>query len=365
MSESTEIKLIEDISPEKAPSIYVAGGLAPFLEAVRAEVSAEVPDLTTRKGRDRIASLAAKVSKSKVAVEKPGRDYLARLKEMPKVVEAELREFVRAMDTLRDETRKPLTEWEEAEERRVAGHQAGLEHLRNTNTEGMDSAAITGLIQDLDEVQIGDDWQEFEAEAHRIKTASLATLRVALAARQQFEREQTELAQLRQAEAEREAQAERDRIAREAAERATREAEQRAQAEREAAAQRERDALAAAEQSRLAAELAEQRRIAAEQQAELDRQAAVERERKAAEQAERDAQARAESAAAAERQRQADEQARVQREAEAREADVAHKTAVLSGIKAEFMKAGITEDQAKAVVNMIRKGEVPNVTITY
>ena len=41
-----------------------------------------------------MASLAAKVSKSKTAVEKPGRDYLRRLKEMPKVVEAELREFV-------------------------------------------------------------------------------------------------------------------------------------------------------------------------------------------------------------------------------------------------------------------------------
>lgn len=72
------------------------------MSGFKAEVTTEVPDLKTAKGRARIASLAATVSKSKAAVEKPGRDYLKRLKEMPKVVEAELREFVTKMDNLRD-----------------------------------------------------------------------------------------------------------------------------------------------------------------------------------------------------------------------------------------------------------------------
>lgn len=354
MTESTEVKLIEDISDENAPAIYVKGGLQKFLDAVTAEVSTEVPDLTTRKGRDRIASLAAKVSKSKVAVEKPGRDYLKRLKEMPKVVEAELREFVDAMDALRDATRKPLTEWEAAEEKRVADHQAGLEHLRSTDTDGKDSAAIIGMIQDLEEVQIGDDWQEFEAEAHRIKTASLATLRVALAARQQFEHEQAELAELRRQQAEREAQDERDRIAREAAEQATREAEQRALGEREAAAKREADAKAEAERRELELKL----------QAEQAEREKVEAQRRA-EQAEREAQAKADAAAAAERQRQADEQAQIQRDAEAREADKAHKAKINRAAMEAFMAGGMTEECAKQAVTLIAKREIPNVTITY
>ena len=42
-----------DISEANAPAIYVKGGLLQFLEAVKVEVSAEVPDLTTKKGRDR------------------------------------------------------------------------------------------------------------------------------------------------------------------------------------------------------------------------------------------------------------------------------------------------------------------------
>lgn len=121
---------VDDISPENAPAIFVEGGLKPFIERVRAEVASEVPDISTTKGRQRIASLALKVSKSKVAVEKPGRDYLKRLKEMPKVVEAELREFVREMDALRDATRQPLTEWEQAEAARVERLESRVQQLK-------------------------------------------------------------------------------------------------------------------------------------------------------------------------------------------------------------------------------------------
>lgn len=354
MTESTELKLIEDISEENAPVIYVKGGLQKFLDAVKAEVSTEVPDLTTRKGRDRIASLAAKVSKSKVAVEKPGRDYLKRLKEMPKVVEAELREFVDAMDALRDATRKPLTDWEEAEAQRVADHQAGLEHLRNTNTEGATAAMIKVLIQDLEEEQIGDDWQEFEAEAHRIKAASLATLRAALEVREQFEADQAELERRRAEDAAREQKEREERIARESAEQAQREAEQRAQAEREAAAKREAEAKAEAERRELDLKL----------QAEQAEREKVEAQRRA-EQAERDAQAKADAAAAAERQRQADEQARLQREAEAREADKAHKAKINRAAMEAFMAGGMTEECAKQAVTLIAKRQIPSVSITY
>lgn len=109
---SNELMVIE-VTDDMAPVVYVAGGLDKYFDMVKDAVSGEVPDLTTKKGRDRIASLAAQVSRSKTAVEKPGRAYLKRLKEMPKTVEAELREWVNNCDNLRDEVRRPLTEWEE------------------------------------------------------------------------------------------------------------------------------------------------------------------------------------------------------------------------------------------------------------
>lgn len=149
---------IDDISEANAPAIYVKDGLKPFLQAVKEEVSSQVPDLTTAKGRARIASLAKKVSDSKVAVEKPGRDYLRRLKEMPKVVEVELKEFVDAMNALRDETRKPLTDWEAAEQARKDKHVDGIQAIKDmTVFEATPAAAhVAKLIADLQAVEIND-----------------------------------------------------------------------------------------------------------------------------------------------------------------------------------------------------------------
>lgn len=351
---SSQLLAIEDISEASAPAIYVKGGLQRFIDAVQSEIGTEVPDTTTRKGRERIASLAAKVSKSKVAIEKPGRDYLKRLKEMPKIVEEELREFVRTMDALRDEVRSPLTEWERAEAARVVEHERRISELRCVDVEGRSATEIASAISLIEEYEIDGSWEEFEAEAHRVKAASLATLREAMTKRQAYEAEQAELERLRAEAAQREQKEREERIAREAAEQAQREAEQRAQAERDAAVRREAEAKAAAERRelelKLQAEQAEREKLEAQQRAE---------------QAERDAAERAERAAAAERQRQADEQVRIEAEAKAREADIAHKTAVLTSIKEAFMGAGITEEQAKAIINMIRKGEVPSVSITY
>ncbi|MFH4946949.1 hypothetical protein ABC506_26320, partial [Enterobacter hormaechei] len=110
MSEVTDLTVIE-IKAEQAPVLYVAGGLDAYLEQIRQAVN-EVPDLSTKKGRDRVASLAAQVSRSKTAIEKPGREYLKRLKEAVRPAEAEIKRFVDACDELRDATRRPLTEWE-------------------------------------------------------------------------------------------------------------------------------------------------------------------------------------------------------------------------------------------------------------
>ena len=121
MSEVTDLTVIE-IKPEQAPVLYVAGGLDAYLEQIRQAVN-EVPDLSTKKGRDRVGSLAAQVSRSKTAIEKPGREYLRRLKEAVRPAEAEIKRFVDACDELRDATRRPLTEWE-AEQERIKAEEA-------------------------------------------------------------------------------------------------------------------------------------------------------------------------------------------------------------------------------------------------
>ena len=385
MSATQQVITIDDISADNAPIIYVAGGLNQFLEAVKAEVTGEVPDLTTRKGRERIASLAAKVSKSKAAVEKPGRDYLKRLKEMPKVVETELREFVNSMDALRDATRQPLTDWEKAEDARVDAHNDGIQRIKDLAVfeEVPTAAHVSLVIADLELVAIDDSWQEFLPEAAQAKDQSLTKLRALLADRTKHEAELAEIAKFNAEKAVREQQERDAAIAKAAAEQAQRDAEAKAEAERQAAAAREqalkdqavaqqcaaeqaaRDAEAAAENQRLQLKLqaeqaerqaaqAESNRLAAEQRAEQERIAAEQRQAQAVERARQE-----------ELERQAAAVAFELKQAQAREADQAHKIKIMGAAKEALIGMNISEELAKAIVLKICRREVPHVTINF
>ncbi|MEZ7027315.1 hypothetical protein [Klebsiella variicola] len=323
MSEVTDLTVIE-IKPEQAPALYCAGGLNGFLEQIR-ELAKEVPDVTTKKGRDRIGSLARMVGSSKSAIEKPGREYLKRLKEAVKPAEEELRVFTRECDAIRDAILKPRDEWE-AEQERIKAEEAML--------------ALHAEALAMNE--------EFDRQlAARVESDH----EMALLMNDAFDREQADKA----AEAERQRIAHEEEIKRLAAAAAAREVEQRAQREREEAALREAALKAQAEQ-------AERDRIAAEQKAEADKRAAVEAERrKAQEEADRirhEAEQR-EQARLAEEKRKADEQAR-------READVKHRKTVGTDIvKALMANTSLTRDQAIEVLTAVKDGRIPHTGISY
>ncbi|HBQ9980619.1 TPA: hypothetical protein ACF7WS_003542 [Klebsiella pneumoniae] len=354
----TDLAIIE-IAPDMAPAIYVENGLDSFLEKIRAGVN-EVPDLSTAKGRARIASLAAQVSRSKTAVEKPGRDYLKRLKEQPKVVEAELRRFVTECDQLRDEVRRPLTEWEDAEKARTEALQQRLVDLRaladviDTAGNYLPSADIQARILEAKSVALDDSWQERAAEAGVAKDSTIQQLEASLVIAQKREHEAAELDRLRK-EAEEKARLEREEnIRREAAEQAKRDAEAKAQAEIDAAARRESEARAATER-------AEREKIEAQQKAEREAKAAAEKaeqEKNAAIAAERRRQEEAESARLAEQKRIAEEEAR-------RAADKEHRRSINRQAIADLIESGLTQEMAEKALIAIASGKVSAVSIKY
>lgn len=346
---------IEAISLENAPIIYKADGLKPFLAHIKEQVSGEVPDLTTKKGRDRIASLAAQVSRSKTAVEKPGREYLKHLKELPKTIEAELRDFVNSCDTLRDEIRKPLTDWEQAEEDRVNNLKARVQSINEfLKIEGLQAAGIQVQIDNLESIVIADDFQEFEADAHRLKASTLEFLRASLAQRQAYEAEQAELELLRRQQAEREQKEREERLMREAAEAAKLAAEQEAARQREAAERAERERQLESErremQLKLQAEQAERQRIEAEQRAAYELQ---------------QAEIRAQQAAENERRRIEQDQAAAKDEADRQAANKAHRATVDREILAALVGAGLSEEQGKMVITQAAKGLLGRMIINY
>jgi len=334
MSETTELAVLE-VKPEQAPTLYVPNGLDAFLEEIRKQVN-EVPDLTTAKGRARVASLAAQVSRSKTAIEKPGRDYLKRLKEAVKPAEAEIKRFVDACDALRDETRKPLTEWE-AEQERIAAEKAAEEERQRIEAE--QKAAEEALKKQLE-------------SDHEI----------ALLLNEKFDRDAAEA----KAEAERQRIAHEEEIRRQAVEQARVEAEQKAQQEREAAARREADLKAAKEKAEADAKAAQER---AEREAKEAQERTARLAQEAREQAEREKQA-----AIAEEQRKAKaaedarlaEEKRIADEAAARAANEAHRKTIGTAVVNALMgHAGLTRVQAIDVLMQIKDGNIPHTSITY
>lgn len=323
MSEIMDLVVIEK---KNAMAVFTNNDqLDPLIEAIEKEARSLVPDVTTKKGRDAIASMAHKVARSKTYIDNAGKDLVAELKALPKQIDESRRVVRERLDALKDEVRRPLTEWE-AEQERIKAEEAML------------ALHVEALAMN----------EEFDRQLEaRIESDH----EMALLMNDAFDREQADKA----AEAERQRIAHEEEIKRLAAAAAAREVEQRAQREREEAAHREAVLKAQAEQ-------AERDRIAAEQKAEAEKQAAIEAERrKAQEEADRirrEAEQR-EQARLAEEKRKADEQAR-------READVKHRKAVGTEIvKALMANTSLTRNQAIEVLTAVKDGRIPHTGISY
>jgi colicin import membrane protein len=341
---------------ETALQVYSAPqGLAPYLAKIKEEIDAFVPDVSSKKGRDAIASIAYKVAKGKTALDNIGKDLVAELKDVPKKIDAERKRMRDLLDQWKDEVRAPLTAWEEAEEARQGRHRTGIELIQQAAaTHDFSASTLRMTLAGIESMTINGSWEEFEAEAHRAKAQTLDAIKTAITAREKMEAEQAELLRLREESAAREQKDREERIAREASEQAQRVADAKANAEREATARREADVAAAAERRELELKLQAER-------AEREKSEAQQREAKAI----ADAEQKAAEAVAAEKRRVAAQAESEAKEAERRERDKAHKTAINRAALDAFVAGGMTEECAKQAVTLIAKKSIPAVSITY
>lgn len=334
MSEIMDLVVIEK---KNAMAVFTNNDqLDPLIELIEKEARSLVPDVTTKKGRDAIASMAHKVARSKTYIDNAGKDLVAELKALPKQIDESRRVVRERLDALKDEVRRPLTEWE-AEQARIAAEKAAEEERQRIEAE--EKAALEALKKQIE-----------------------ADHEMALLMNDAFDRDQAE----KKAEAERQRIAHEEEIKRLAEEKAKREAAEKAQREIDAAAAREREAILAkerAERERIEAQQrADREQREAAERAEREKQAAVEAERrKAQEEADRilrEAEQR-EQARLAEEKRKADEQAR-------READVKHRKTVGTDIvKALVANTSLTRDQAIEVLTAVKDGLIPHTGISY
>lgn len=327
------------IDPSNALTIFTTpNAVDPLLDRIRREIDQFVPDISTATGRKAVASMAYRVARSKTHLDDAGKKLADQQKEIPRKIDATRKRIRDTLDAWRDEVRKPLDDWEANEAARVNGHKSRLAMLRMRETENrdLDVSELRATITEVEGVKIDDGWEEFVSEAALAKDRALVSLRAALVVAKKREAEAAELARLRTEAAAREQKDREERIAREATERAQREAEARAAAAAKAAedaARRERETSERRElELKLAAEQAERRAAEAEAKAKRD----------------------AEAKAAAE----ALETAR-------READKAHRGRIIRAAIDAFVEAGLGEESAILVVELIATKKVPNVSLNY
>lgn len=359
-----EIQVLEQNSNVIVEAYKIEGGAQSLFDKIAEQARSIVPDLSTDKGRKAIASMARKVASSKTAFDAHGKELKEQYTAITSKIDADRKLFRDQCDALRDEIRKPLTDWENAEKQRVVDIELRIASLKQ-EFGSSSSSDIQNYINRIESIEIDDSFMEFQDKAKLQKYETLEFLNKLLIEAKDKEEKEAELERLRIAEQQRLQQEHEARIAREAAEKATREAEEKAllevervQREKLEAEQREaklkhdaEQALIREEQLKRQAEidkaLAKERAEAQARQAEIDRQKAIEDERKRIEM---------EQLAKDEAERKAQE---------LREADKAHKKQVCDSILAEFAKLNIDEKTGKDLIKAIYNNQIPNITIKF
>jgi hypothetical protein len=369
------------IPPTMTGTILFAPGkadevLTEIKEKARAE--AALLDISTEEGRAAIASLSYKIARTKTATDKMRLELVADRKKEVKLIDSEGGRIWDELEALQKEVRRPLTEWENVEKDRVAGHEEALQLLTGMAALAPTASKDSTLLQIAEaKTYAGREWEEFTRRGAAAVSGALAALNTRLTVIAKEESDAAELAQLRAESAKRE-QKEREEAA---AARAKAEAEEKARREAQEAERRAKE-----EQDRIRREAQEQADRAAREAAE--REAAIERERKAAqeraEQAERDriaaeAKAKRDAEAAAQKAEEDKkaavraEQDRAERERKAAEdeerkraANRAHSAKINNEAEACILNhTNLSAEAAEEVIKAIAKGLVSHVSIQY
>lgn len=319
-----------EIVAEDPFAVFRAPELIDDLEsAIRVDVASMEVKLSTKAGRDAVASKAYSIAKIKTAIDAAGKEINAERRKEIEEVDKVRRKARDVLDELRDLARKPLDEWEAAE----ANREQQMKDARKALVDAVDlpfgitSDQVRERIRAVRVMEFSadvfrDSLDEFEA----LKNTTLNRLAEDVRRVEAAEAEQAELRRLRE-------------------EAAVREAADRRRAEEEARQKAEAERIAAAEAKAREEAAAEERRKSDAAIAALKAEAA------------------AKVVAEQERQRAADE---AKADEEARAQDMRHRREVDAKIIAAISKqASIDEMHASRVHDAILAGFIPHVTITY
>lgn len=360
-----ELIKLDDINPTDLFSSNDA--VQDLLQKLDTSARSIVPDLSTMKGQKEIATLARKVSRSKTYIDGLGKDLVSGIKQQAKEIDVRRKTIRDTLDTLKLDVRRPLTEKEEIENKRVAHLNESfslLEAVLLNIPASLDIDSLEFIRTQYTEIA-SRDWAEKKVEAiaigERITTAyeaKKAQLEEAKRLAEENDRLKKVAQELMQKQRE-------ERIASDAAEQARITEENRVHAAREAEQLKLREAEEAKLQAERDAIEAQRREIEQAKEADRQKMVASEKAAKDAMEAEKRHQEQLESAAQVERDRVAEAKRKEEAEAKARAADKANRAKINNRAVECMVKGGVSVTAAKKAVTLIAQGQVDHVAITY
>lgn len=288
MKNENEIIILE--KKRELKTLFTPTGIDAIIDEVEKEVESFVPDMTTQEGRDKIRSFARKIATTKTTLDGFRKSSTEEMRNQVALVNKEGKRAWEALEGLQKKVRKPLTEFEEREDKRIEGCKQRIaeiesfKSLRDVPIDQFNEATkkVNGLFKY--------DWNEFDFKACAVVEETLTYLEEEKAKTIKQEVERVELEKLRKEKEEAEEKERQrvikeneERIARESAEKARKEAEEKALKDKQKAEQevKEREDKLVAEKEVLEIEKAEIKRkvYEAKKKAVEEEKARVEAER--------------------------------------------------------------------------------------
>jgi len=312
-----EMKKLIEIKKENALDVFTSEKLDDYLQAIRDDVINVTPDVSTNKGRKQIASNAYKITKKKTEIDAIGKELVTGWKLKAKLVDEARKKSRDFLDNLKNEIRKPLTNWEISEAKRIAD-----EILRQK------------IISAHKEAIIENDFFDRQKEIER-KEAELEAKEI-----ERIEKERIAQEKEKQIEYEK-------RIAKEAQEKAEKEASEMIEAEKRAKIELEIKVEQEKKRAIKEARIKEALRL---QNEKLKIQQAIQKERDIA------------------KQKEAEKLKREKEKIEAEKSKAAnrvHQKKINNEALICFVAEGILKEQAKKIIILIKENKIKNITINY
>lgn len=199
-TEETALIVKEKLNPSV---IFTAEGMKGLLGFIDKKVRDFTPDTKTDAGRKEIASMAYKVARSKTLIDDVGKESISEFKTKVDNCNKYRKQARDHLDNLKEEVRKPLTDWEAEEERkkaeakakekeRVDAIRAQIQKIKDFAIIAIDmTSEAIGYRYENFLAESGFDAQEFDAEYQAAYKNSEDKIREALGKRRLYEEEQT------------------------------------------------------------------------------------------------------------------------------------------------------------------------------